>query len=102
MPELLSSEALAKPISTLPYWVYDPDRAAIHRVVRFSGFPQALAAMVEIGFEAERCDHHPDWSNVHNRLDIWLTTRAAGGVSIRDIELARTIDTLPTGSLISE
>lgn len=50
--------------------------------------------MVRVGVLADRMDHHPEWSNVYNRLDIWLTTHDCGGVSPRDIALATLIDSL--------
>ncbi|KAG5721160.1 hypothetical protein E4T56_gene6188, partial [Termitomyces sp. T112] len=58
---------------------YDAARKAIHRRIRLHDFAQALALMVRIGVEAEKRDHHPEWTNVYNRLDIWLTTHDAGG-----------------------
>jgi 4a-hydroxytetrahydrobiopterin dehydratase len=57
-------------------------------------FAQALALMVRIGVEADKRDHHPEWSNVYNRIDIWLTTHDAGGISTRDIALAGVIDAM--------
>lgn len=81
-------------LEDLPQWTYAPARRAIHRTIRFKDFGEALAAMVRIGIEAEKADHHPEWSNVYNVLNIWLTTHDAGGVSLRDIELARLIDRL--------
>ncbi len=53
-----------------------------------------MAFMVQVGFAAERMDHHPEWSNVYNRVDIWLTTHDAGGISTRDVALAGIIDAL--------
>ncbi len=50
--------------------------------------------MVQIALEAEKADHHPEWTNVYNRIDIWLTTQDTGGVSVRDVELAHVIDRL--------
>jgi 4a-hydroxytetrahydrobiopterin dehydratase len=49
---------------------------------------------VRIGIEAEKADHHPEWFNVYNKLDIWLTTHDAGGVSEKDLALAKIIDRL--------
>ena len=78
----------------LPLWHYDPARNAIHRRLVFADFAEALAAMVRIGVAAEKADHHPEWSNVYNRLDIWLTTHDTGSVSERDHALARVIDAM--------
>jgi 4a-hydroxytetrahydrobiopterin dehydratase len=76
----------------LPSWRYDEKRLALHREVRFETFVQAFAAMTQIALLAEKADHHPEWSNVYNRLDVWLTTHDADGVSERDIALASAID----------
>lgn len=73
-------------------WVYDPARRALHRRLIFADFAEALAMMVRIGMAAEKADHHPEWTNVYNRLDIWLTTHDTGDVSERDHALARVID----------
>jgi 4a-hydroxytetrahydrobiopterin dehydratase len=79
-------------LEALPLWRYDETRKALHRQLRFADFGQALAAMVRIGLEAEKADHHPEWANVYNVLDIWLTTHDAAGVSDRDLKLAQQID----------
>ena len=76
----------------LPAWSYDPHRCALHRRLRFSAFGEALAAMVRIGVEADKADHHPEWTNLHDTVDVWLTTHAAGGVTARDAVLAGVID----------
>ena len=68
----------------------------IQRDVEFNDFKTALAKMVEIGFIAERLNHHPDWTNVYNRLSIKLTTHDAGGVTLNDFEMAREIEALLT------
>jgi 4a-hydroxytetrahydrobiopterin dehydratase len=66
----------------------------IQREVQFRDFKTALAKMVEIGFIAEKLNHHPDWTNVYNRLSIKLTTHDAGGVTLNDFEMAREIEAL--------
>ena len=78
----------------LALWHYDPARKAIHRHLVFADFAEALAAKVRIGVAADKADHHPEWSNVYNRLDIWLTTHDTGGVSAKDYALARIIDAM--------
>ncbi len=88
----LSPQALADRLTTLPHWTYDKERRALYRKIEFRDFGQALAAMVQIGLEAEKADHHPEWFNVYNRLEIWLTTHDADGVSCRDSNLAAIID----------
>ncbi|NOW45357.1 4a-hydroxytetrahydrobiopterin dehydratase [Novosphingobium sp. SG751A] len=90
----LPMPAINEALATLPGWTYDAPRKAIHRRIVLKDFGQALALMVRIGVEAEKRDHHPEWTNVYNRLDIWLTTHDADGVSTRDLDLARRIDEL--------
>ncbi|MFI8683390.1 4a-hydroxytetrahydrobiopterin dehydratase [Brevundimonas diminuta] len=90
---------IADAVAALEHWRYDPERRAIHRSLVFPGFVQALAAMVEIGFAAERANHHPEWFNVYDRLDIWLTTHDADGLSEKDLDLARSVDRLVAGRL---
>jgi 4a-hydroxytetrahydrobiopterin dehydratase len=90
----LSDALRAKLLQDLPRWRYDPERKAICRSLEFLDFAEALRAMVQIGLAAGAANHHPEWFNVCNRLDIRLTTHDAGGLSERDIDLARRIDTL--------
>jgi len=92
MIQPLSAEQLSETLSGLPDWRYDAGRKAIHRRLRFRDFKETLGVMVRIGLEAEAADHHPEWANVYNVLDIWLTTHDAEGVSERDAALAGIID----------
>jgi len=84
------SAALAK----LPAWQLVPDRDAIHRRLRFADFSAAWAFMSRVALAAEKHDHHPEWSNIYNTVDITLSTHDAGGLSQRDLDLAALIDTL--------
>ncbi len=70
-------------------WRLDDDGRAIVREYRFADFRAAVAWMVRAAFEAEALDHHPEWSNVWNRVAVRLTTHDTGGLTARDIELAR-------------
>lgn len=79
-------------LASLPDWAFDPARRAIHRRVWFETFGEALGAIVRIGLEAEKADHHPEWANCHAQLDIWLTSHDAGGLSQRDVDFARAVD----------
>jgi 4a-hydroxytetrahydrobiopterin dehydratase len=88
-PDLIGAEvALRK----LPLWRADGGRDAIVRQLKFTDFPSAFGFMARIALIAEKMDHHPDWSNVYNRVDILLTTHEAGGVTQRDLILAQAID----------
>ncbi len=82
----------AEALAALPGWTYDPGRGGIARSLKFADFGEAFAFMTRVALEAEKADHHPDWTNVWNRVDILLTTHSAGGVTARDIALARRID----------
>jgi 4a-hydroxytetrahydrobiopterin dehydratase len=79
-------------LAALPQWQYDEARGAITREFRFADFAQAFAFMTRIALAAEKRDHHPEWSNVYNRVSITLTTHDAGGLTQRDIDLAGVAD----------
>ena len=83
--------------STLPHWRLLPDRDAIARDFRFKDFSAAWGFMARVALLAEQHGHHPEWSNVYNRVSIALTTHDAGGLSERDIALARAIDAVLPG-----
>jgi 4a-hydroxytetrahydrobiopterin dehydratase len=79
-------------LAALPGWTFDEARGAIGRRFVFEDFAQAFAFMTQVALAAEKRDHHPEWSNVYNRVDVVLTTHDAGGLTGKDIELARTAD----------
>jgi 4a-hydroxytetrahydrobiopterin dehydratase len=76
----------------LPLWSKVDGREAIVRRLRFKDFATAFAFMTRVAAKAEAMDHHPEWSNTFDRLDIVLTTHDAGGVTALDVELAGFID----------
>ena len=77
----------------LPQWQFGADRGgSIRRDFVFADFVQAFAFMTRIALVAEKHDHHPEWSNVYNRVSITLTTHDAGGLTAKDIALARAAD----------
>jgi 4a-hydroxytetrahydrobiopterin dehydratase len=78
----------------LPHWSVTPGRDAIRRELRFRDFSEAFGFMTRVALLAETQDHHPEWSNVWNRVEITLTTHDAGGLSERDIRMAQAIDAL--------
>jgi 4a-hydroxytetrahydrobiopterin dehydratase len=82
---------------TLPEWRMVPGRDAIARSFRFADFSAAWGFMSRVALLAEKHDHHPEWSNVYNRLEIVLTTHDVQGLSVRDLKLARAIDALAAG-----
>jgi 4a-hydroxytetrahydrobiopterin dehydratase len=76
----------------LPAWSYDESRRGIARSFRFRDFSEAFAFMTRVALAAEQADHHPEWSNVWNRVDILLSTHSAGGLTQKDVDLAKRID----------
>lgn len=79
-------------LKELDGWEYDEN--AIHTSLEFEDFKDAFSVMTRIAFEAEKMNHHPDWSNVYNTLQITLSTHDAGGLTAKDFELAKIIDAL--------
>lgn len=94
MVEQLSQAERADALDGLPDWDVDEARDAITRTFTFDDFSQAFAFMTQVALLAEKADHHPEWSNVYNRVDVLLTTHDAGGLSERDIDMAQNIDSL--------
>ncbi len=81
-----------------PAWIHDTSRDSMTRTIKFSDFVSAFGFMTAVAIEAEKADHHPEWSNVYNRVTIVLTTHDAdggkGGLTARDVALATRIDAL--------
>ena len=94
MVERLDDAARAGLAMALPGWRLTEGRDAIRREFRFRDFSEAWGFMARVALLAEAQDHHPEWSNVYNRVEILLTTHDAGGLSERDLRLARAIDGL--------
>ncbi|MDX3907834.1 MAG: 4a-hydroxytetrahydrobiopterin dehydratase [Pigmentiphaga sp.] len=88
----LNAEQIEQAMAQLPGWELDAARGAIRRKFEFEDFGQAFAFMTRIALHAEKNNHHPEWSNVYNRVEITLTTHDAGGLTLRDVELARHAD----------
>jgi 4a-hydroxytetrahydrobiopterin dehydratase len=94
MVQQLSEEERADALDELDEWDYDEARDAITRSFTFDDFGEAFAFMTRVALIAEKADHHPEWKNVWNRVDILLTTHDAGGLSARDVAMAEAIDAL--------
>lgn len=94
MVEQLDEEQRAAALDALGDWDYDDGRDAITRQFLFADFSESFAFMARVALLAEKHDHHPEWSNVWNRVDILLTTHDAGGLSERDVKMAKAIDAL--------
>jgi 4a-hydroxytetrahydrobiopterin dehydratase len=95
--KLLPQDARDRLASTLPHWHLLPYRDAIARDFRFKTFSAAWGFMARVALLAEQQSHHPEWSNVYDRVSITLTTHDAGGLSERDIKLAGAIDAVLLG-----
>ncbi len=93
----LSIDARNDLTATMPAWKLVEGRDALQRSFRFADFNAAFGFMARVALAAEKADHHPEWSNVWNRVDIVLTTHDAGGLSKRDVELACSIDKIALG-----
>lgn len=93
MAKLTASEREAA-LAELPGWRWDEGRDAITRRFTFKDFTEAFAFMTAVALAAEKADHHPEWSNVWNRVDVLLTTHDAHGLTHRDVELAKRIQAL--------
>lgn len=90
----LSSKQRAEALGGLTDWIYDEAGDAISRVFKFKDFSAAFGFMARVALAAQQADHHPDWSNSYNTVTIRLSTHDAGGLSEKDVALAREIDTL--------
>ena len=93
VPQLTEAER-DEALAALPDWTLRADGLAIERKFDLKNFSRAWAFMTRVALLAEKQDHHPEWSNVYNRVTITLTTHDAGGLSERDVKLARAIDKL--------
>lgn len=91
-PAPLTADAVRERLAARPGWQLSDDGRALTRQFKFADFREAFAFMTRVALAAERADHHPEWSNVYNRVDIRLTTHDAGGLTERDFALAAVAD----------
>ena len=94
MTALLDADARSDALSSLEGWLVVDGRDAITKSFAFADFSEAWAFMTRVAMLAEQQDHHPEWFNVWNRVDITLSTHDCGGLSAKDIRLAQTIEKL--------
>jgi 4a-hydroxytetrahydrobiopterin dehydratase len=94
MVQRLSDEERGGLGAALPAWTIPPGRDAIRREFRFADFSAAWGFMARVALLAEQHNHHPDWSNVWNTVRIELSTHDAGGLTQKDVALAKAIDAL--------
>lgn len=88
----LSRDERSKAMEGLAGWSPAKGRDAIEKTFKFRDFKDAFAFMERVAEKAEEADHHPEWFNVYNRVDVTLTTHDAGGLTRKDIDLARAMD----------
>ena len=93
-PTTLDAGARQAARSELPNWEMVEGRDAISRAFKFADFSVAFGFMSRVALAAEKLDHHPEWQNVWNRVEITLSSHDAGGLTERDIKLAKIIDKL--------
>lgn len=92
MVERLTGPARTSALAGLSGWTEVAGRDAIAKRFVFADFNEAFGFMARVALGAERMDHHPEWSNVYNRVEITLSTHDCGGLSARDVKLAAFID----------
>ena len=92
MTAKLTGKALTDALAKLEGWKKVSGRGAIHKSFKFADFNEAWAFMTRVAMAAEKADHHPEWSNVYNKVDVTLSTHDAGGLSTKDVALATVID----------
>lgn len=91
---VLDAEAISAALAGLDGWSRHADRPAICKTFRFTDFNAAFGFMTRAALIAEKLDHHPEWRNVWNRVEVTLTTHDAGGITARDLALAHAMDRL--------
>lgn len=92
MSKKLDAAARAAVLKELKGWRQDSAKDAIVKTFVFADFVQAFGFMTKVALVAERMDHHPEWSNVYKTVNVLLTTHDAGGLTIKDVDLARAMD----------
>jgi 4a-hydroxytetrahydrobiopterin dehydratase len=97
MAEKLNDAARKAALAKLDGWSDAEGREAICKKYRFKDFNEAFGFMIRAALVAEKLDHHPEWFNVYNRVEVTLATHDAGGVTERDIRLAQEMDRLAKG-----
>jgi 4a-hydroxytetrahydrobiopterin dehydratase len=94
MIDNLKDKHLVEALESTPLWAFDLTMGTISRDFKFKNFVNAFAFVTQVALLSEKANHHPEWSNVYNRVSIRLTTHDAGGLTQKDIALARQIDAL--------
>ncbi len=79
-------------LADLPRWTLRPDGLAVETELKFADFNEAFGFMTRVALYADKADHHPEWFNVYNTVRMTLTTHDAGGLSARDVAMARFVE----------
>lgn len=94
MPDPLSDSERMQALGSLDGWTSAEGRDAITKSYKFADFSQAFGFMTRVALAAEKADHHPEWFNVYNKVDVTLATHDAGGVTEKDVKLAKAMDAI--------
>lgn len=94
MAEKLTNKQRDAALGDLNGWVYDEASDAISHAFKFKNFSEAFGFMTRVALAADKAGHHPEWSNVYNKVTIVLTTHDAGGLTDKDVALAKLIDAI--------
>lgn len=94
MTERLLDQARATALADLKGWAEVEGRDAIRKEIAFEDFNHAFGFMARVALMAERMNHHPEWTNVYNKVTVTLSTHDIGGLSAKDVTLARFIDSI--------
>ena len=94
-PPLLSHDEIDSWLASHPLW--QRDGQMLKRSLQFGDFSEAFAFMTRVAIMAEKADHHPEWFNVYNRVDIAITTHDAGGLTVYDTDFAAAVDAMAPG-----
>ena len=92
MSDLLDPTEIENHLKHISGWTLSPDGTRIEKSYTFRDFPDAFSFMTRVAFVAEQLNHHPDWTNAYNRVDVRLTTHDAGGLTHLDFGLAQSMD----------
>lgn len=92
MTDKFSGSEREKALAGLGDWTYDPEADAIQRDFEFRNFSESFGFMARVALLAEKAGHHPEWSNVYNKVSIALTSHDAGGLSQKDVDMAEAIN----------
>ena len=94
MIKKLTTDELPQLLAELKHWQLSADSSSIVRSFNFADFNEAFGFMTRVAIKAQEMDHHPEWSNVYNKVEITLSTHTAKGLTERDVTLARFIDSI--------